>query len=290
MRAMRIYACRSGTAGAAGPGGVVFFGGRFGAPVRGVESLLIAASLVALALLPGAGAAPVGLPLTLALSGPGTVSLGAPAQYAAFASGGAPPYLFAWTWNGTPVHANTSAPGNTSTLTLLPRGNAIYTLVVIVTDHAGNSTSQRATVTVTGPGPVTVALRLTGEDNSGAVHLDALAGGGTAPYTYRWTGPGAPARWVSSANLTSAPLGSGTFNFSVIARDANGFSAGASLEVRASVHSAAGGIPGYDYLALGLAVALVATLVGGYVLRGRRRPPALSAAQAAGEAPPTRGA
>jgi hypothetical protein len=130
------------------------------------------------------------------------------------ASGGTPPYTYAWTGTGV----NATAEDQTG----LAAGN--YS--VIVTDANGCSTASLP-VTITQPATA-VSVSLTSRTNvlcygasTGAINI--TASGGTPPYTYAWTGTGVNATAEDQTGLAAG-------NYSVIVMDANGCST-ASLPV-----------------------------------------------------------
>ncbi len=230
-----------------------------------------AAAGAAPALRPGALSPP---PLNLSLSGSGAILLGAPAALWANGTGGWPPYHFTWLVNTTPVTSNVSYPtGSSSRLDLRPLGDGIYTLVVVLNDSHGNSTSQRTLLSVTGPSPVTVSLAVGNGTADGGFTVSAEARGGTPPYRYLWEAPGAPSGFTNLSRLVIPPGGSGTVDLSVTARDHLGFTGAGSLTVHRSVGSPSSGLSPWVLLGLGAGAAFVATLAVVYVLARRRRPP-----------------
>ena len=130
-------------------------------------------------------------------------------------SGGFPPYTYTWSGTGVVV-----ASKNQSNL-----GPGTYT--VTVKDRKNCSVTQ--SFTITQPAPVTGGLTsptVTGGFNvacNGALSasITLSPSGGTAPYTFTWTGPSG----FTSNSQNISGLGAGTY--CVIIRDANGCTNGA---------------------------------------------------------------
>ncbi len=116
----------------------------------------------------------------------------------AFPSGGTPPYTYAWNTGETTATINNLAAG---------------TYLVFIKDRNNCETQQNVIITQ----PNAMALTLTKQQpvcfNSCDGKLTANLTGGTAPFTYQWTGS-------TSTNNTAANLCSG--NYQVAITDANG--------------------------------------------------------------------
>ncbi len=122
------------------------------------------------------------------------------------ASGGSGAYVY--TWNTSPPQSGTSA-------TSIPFG--VYTATV--TD--GNGCTATAMVTISQPASplgttAVVSPAACGGPNTGAVN--ATTSGGTAPYSFQWTGPGG----FTSTSEDISVLAAGVYT--LIATDANGCS------------------------------------------------------------------
>ncbi|MDE1820192.1 MAG: PKD domain-containing protein [Euryarchaeota archaeon] len=156
-------------------------------------------------------------------------------QFTGAASGGAPPYAFAWT--GVPC----TAPRNASfSCTIYATGT--FTVQLLVTDARGNSaTSAALMVTVDPNGSSSVLIQVSGEPTSGtaplAVQFCAQVAGGLAPYTYAWTfGNGGASSEACPAYTYPTP---GTYEATVLVNDSGGNSAIASLRIQ--VNESGGG-------------------------------------------------
>jgi hypothetical protein len=223
---------------------------------------------------PGLGARPSGVPLTVSLSGPTSVALGANATYRATASGGLPPYTWEWKLNGSPTTANISGNGTEESLSLRPLGDAIFVLTVIVNDSASVQQSQQTALVVTGASPVAVVLAVVGFAANDSADVRATVHGGSSPYVYRWTGPGAPVGWTTRSQFNTSPLAPGNTSLSVSVRDALGYVGTDDLVVHYRVATTnGGGAPWYLYIALGAVAGAVVILAFAYVRRRRSAPP-----------------
>lgn len=128
------------------------------------------------------------------------------------ANGGTAPY--AYSWNSSPVQTSATATG-------LGAGN--YT--VTITDNKGCSTT--ASTTIAQPAVLAISGNITPALCQGAGNgaIDASVTGGTAPYTYSWSGP---ASFSASAQDISGLVAGG---YTVVVTDAHGCSASQSFDV-----------------------------------------------------------
>jgi hypothetical protein len=120
-------------------------------------------------------------------------------------TGGTAPYTYAWTGPGVAASAEDQSGLGTGTYT------------VVVTD--ANNCTETATFTLTEPDPIVIAddvMQPTCPSANGALTgaIDITVTGGTAPYTYAWTGPG-----VAASAEDQTGLGSG--QYVVVVTDAN---------------------------------------------------------------------
>jgi hypothetical protein len=205
-------------------------------------------------------------------SGPSSLGLGQVAEFQANASGGLPPYVWGWQINGTLVHGNTSTSGDVSNFSYRPLGDAIYVVTAVVNDSASNQSSADIELYVSGTSPVSVTIAATGEEANGTILVHAVARGGTAPYQYRWTGPGPDTGWTQSANYSTFPLGSGSYSVSVEVRDSLGYVGSTTITIRSQVTPVSNpGIPWYDYVGVGVAAGVVGMLAYAWYRRSRSR-------------------
>ncbi len=119
-------------------------------------------------------------------------------ELTARASGGSPPYTYAWSVAGqTGATVSDLAPGMYS---------------VTVTDAAGDRAM--ADITVVGPERLSATISTTPSPNNIEGTANATVQGGSAPYTYRWNDPGRTTTRV----VINLPAGT----YTVLVSDANG--------------------------------------------------------------------
>ena len=121
--------------------------------------------------------------------------------------------------------ATVTAIGGTGTYTYLWDNNETAATAIAlvaglhnVTVTDGNSNTSSCTVTITQPAPVAVIVTNQTNvgchgDNTGAINI--TASGGSAPYSYTWTGPGVNPIAEDQTGLIAG-------NYSVVVTDANG--------------------------------------------------------------------
>lgn len=245
-------------------------------PTGSAVPLLLALLLVAVSAAATASrASPVSGPatgtLSLSITGPTSLFLGEVAVYYANASGGTAPYGFTWALNDTPVAANITGSPTSSRFTLRPLADGIYLVGVNVTDHGGNRTAQVRNLFVTGPSPVSATLQVVPNDNNGSATIRATAYGGAPPYQYLWTGPGAPEGWSSTADLSTPHLAAGSYLFTVVVRDANGYEGTGSVTIVSNGGTSGSNSGWWTWVALGVVVGVGAVLGTTLLLRRRRR-------------------
>jgi hypothetical protein len=152
----------------------------------------------------------VGRPLTIQVTAsPATIALGGSSQLVASVSGGFPPYFYSWIPTGGLNDDDIAAP--------IARPSVTTTYRVNVTDSSGQSRAGSVTVAVDFGLRVTVNPAVIDAGNNS--QLEAIATGGTPPYSYAWTpviGLNDPTR----ADPLATPATTTTYNVTV--RDATG--------------------------------------------------------------------
>lgn len=187
-------------------------------------------------------------------------------------SGGAPPYSFDWELNGTPIRSNLTNTSAGERWDFRPMGNGLFVLGLNVTDSAHNRTARQTYIDVTGASPLSVSLHTTPNSSAqGGVTIEATPSGGSSPYQFLWTGPGAPPSWTSSGSYTTPPLPSGSYHVVVQLRDAHGYTVSGSLELRVAVTSPGPSVAGYLWLGVGLLGGLALALAVLAIRRRQRR-------------------
>ncbi|MDE1821893.1 MAG: PKD domain-containing protein [Euryarchaeota archaeon] len=233
-------------------------------------------------------------PLTVSLvASATTVSTGGSLTLTPTISGGASPYTCLWSLNGT----NTSQTGCAAASIAFAHPGT-YTYRVWATDSASHVAGSNAVaITVSAPpapAPLVAfanATSLTGSVVTGcAVSASALstsyeenftgnARGGSPPYAFRWTEPGAASGFLSSSRNFTTYFGYGVYLISLKVNDSAGRLAWANLTVTITIDDSSlrcgphvGVISLVPYfLAAGLLAAVVAVVVILVVLRKHRK-------------------
>ena len=184
------------------------------------------------------------------------------------ASGGSGSYTYLWsatpTGNGL-VSTNVSGP------TAIPTAAGNYVYKVVVNDGFCNvpafvnvTVNASPSVTVTGPGTTTIC-------NGGTIALTSTPSGGTAPYTYAWTGTNTPTTngGLVSTNVqnTSAKPAAGTYTYTLNITDANNCTASNTANATVSFNANSSNLaitaalsPSTTTICAGTAVGLNATV------------------------------
>jgi PKD repeat protein len=156
-------------------------------------------------------------------------------RFSGSASGGLPPYSYAWSFGDGGISA-VQDPSHTYTAT------GVYEALLTVTDGASARAYSTATVTVdpsTEPFSVSLIASATSGPAPLKVGFEGLVRGGQGPYSYSWTfGDGATSTSANPSHTYSAP---GTYVATLTVRDAG--SARAAYSVTISVRSAVKKIP-----------------------------------------------
>ena len=148
-------------------------------------------------------------------------------QSLASATGGTAPYTYAVTSGALPAGLTLSTDG---TLSGTPTAAGTFNFAVTATDSSTgtgpfSATSGPLSMVVTAPAITLSPTSLGGGSVGTAYSQMVAASGGVAPYTYAVSNGALPAGLtLSSAGvLSGTPTAGGSFNFSVVATDANGF-------------------------------------------------------------------
>ncbi|MEM3454484.1 MAG: PKD domain-containing protein [Thermoproteota archaeon] len=163
--------------------------------------------------------------LSVSISGPSSVCINTNATFTASVTGGTPPYTYSWSNGGTP------STGTNSSFTTRWSSIGTKTLLLTVTDNAGNSRSASINVNVS-----SVSVSITGPTNgvtNTSYTFTANVSGGTPPYTYSWSGGGTPSTGTNSS-FTTQWSSNNVYTVSVNVFDFNGCSASSSISVNIS--------------------------------------------------------
>ncbi len=182
-------------------------------PAHGVPGPLTPASL----LHPSNGSNIIGVGTISTL--PSTAEVGVAAQFGVNPGGGSRPYTYTWT-SDLP---GWSPPGNVSEASETPTASGSFTLMVNVTDGAGDwgNTTQRLSV------DPALSIGTLGVDPSSvtsgnSVTYSLSVSGGVAPYSYAWSGLPGSCPSTSVPPFSCASSGQGTLTVSVNVTDADG--------------------------------------------------------------------
>jgi len=152
--------------------------------------------------------------------------VGQTVSFTGSASGGTAPYNYAWNFGD-------SSTGSGSSASHVYQTAGIYTVVLTVTDAAGQVASATNTVTVTLPLSASFTYSPSNPAPLTNIQFTATATGGTTPYNYSWdfgdgtTGTGAAA--------THSYLLPGTYTVTLTVVDANGLTTTASTTVTVAI-------------------------------------------------------
>ncbi len=131
-------------------------------------------------------------------------------------TGGIPPYSYTFTGPGTIVRN-----GNTATVSGLSAGLQSFTVVVM--DSGFQTLTRTVTVPVSGlPTQILTVMPVATPSailTTGTTTLSAIAAGGIAPYTYRFSGPGTISPSGNTATVSGLPVGVQSFTVLVIDSD-----------------------------------------------------------------------
>jgi hypothetical protein len=159
-----------------------------------------------------------------------TAYMNSPTTFTVYNSaGGVTPYTFSY--SGLPTGCTSS---NTSTLPCTPTAAGSYTVTVTVTDVNGHSATKTAALTVVAlPTITSFAVSPPTVVDYSSTTLTVVAAGGTAPYTYSYTGLPNGCASQSKDTFQCTPSVVGNFTVKVTVKDAGGksVSATATLEV-----------------------------------------------------------
>lgn len=159
--------------------------------------------------------------------------------------GGTAPFQYQWD----------AAAGNQTTQTAIDLTVGSYT--VVVTDANGCTNSETVDITEASA----LELTINGDNvlcfgnNTGTIELNA--NGGTSPYAYSWTGPGA----YSSTLEDIADLYAGTYN--VLVTDANGCTSTTQLEITEPATGIMSTMSDMDLICFGASNGVATVTVGG---------------------------
>lgn len=209
------------------------------------------------------------------LAAPATIILGNSTSLVVIASGGTAPLTY--TYHGLPAPCGTD---NRDDLVCTPQAVGAYAIETVVTDGDGRNATAWTNLTVVAQNltamPLEVSAFVAAPDPvavDGTLDLVVATAGGSAPYTYRYTGLPPGCASVNASYFTCAPARAGSFAPRVTVTDGRGSTAKstARIDVLQAANSTATAPPGAPALpAVAIAVAAVAGIALGWWF-GRRR-------------------
>jgi hypothetical protein len=151
-----------------------------------------------------------------------------PVTLSALVAGGTAPYRYVYT--GLPAGCLSE---DVASIVCTPTGEGTFPVTVTVTDAAGESATQTVGVVV-GPYPFLDALSVTEGllDVGQSTEISLVAGGGSGPLTYTYTGLPAGCSSENTTDLVCSPTVWGTFTVTVHATDGYGYTASRSVRVQ----------------------------------------------------------
>ena len=138
---------------------------------------------------------------------PATITLGASTKFVVQASGGTTPYSYSY--SGLPTGCSTV---NASTLTCTPTVTGGFTVKVTLKDARSQTTAKNTSLSVSSSGPTITAFTLSSPSITlgKSVWINATVTGGTAPYTYSYTGLPSGCSTQNLSSLLCTPNAAGT--------------------------------------------------------------------------------
>gem|GEM_PF-2870834 len=130
---------------------------------------------------------------------------------------------YSYAWHGLPAGCTGTDAANVS---CVPSGTGTSSITVTVTDVTGNLSgdSPATSVTVSSDPQITALTpSATSVAVNGTLTFSVTASGGTAPYSYAWNGLPAGCQ-VADTTATCTPTVAQTYNVTVVATDAAGWS------------------------------------------------------------------
>lgn len=164
-----------------------------------------------------------------ALACGGTLTTGDSIQFAGNATGGTPPYAYAWTFGD-----GSSGTGVSVTHTYTATGTVSPVLKVTDSTGATANTGSTCTFTVVAPPTPTISSFTISPASiplGGSTYANVSVQGGTAPYTMAYTGLPTGCASANVSTLVCTPTATGTFSVTVTVTDHRAQTASSSASV-----------------------------------------------------------
>ncbi len=222
---------------------------------------------------------------------PNVTDVGVPVAFHSVPTGGTAPYTYAWLFGD-------GQKSSTQNTTHAYATAGTFHVVYWANDSVGQSYSASLSVTVAPPPKVGAFTVSPTSVNVGASASFAVSvSGGTAPYTFVYTGLPAGCSSANVSTLTCVPTSAGTYPVKVTVTDAFAQAANATvtLTVNVSPSPTPGPSPGggggglsttEQYLLVGLVVVVIAAALIALLLRRRKRGASVKSGTAPPNSPP----
>lgn len=157
---------------------------------------------------------------------PSSLTLGGSSTIAVKATGGTPPYSYAYA--GLPPGCSA---GNLAQFTCTPTSPGNFSISVTVTDSAAKSASGSVLLSVTGQvAPLIVSLKANASTISfgGSIALTGTLEGGVGPFQYVWSVNGVNSTTNQNLSWIYRPSSAGSYRFILWVKDARGVTVGSN--------------------------------------------------------------
>jgi len=222
---------------------------------------------------------------------PASIELGQSVQFSVSVTGGQTPYSYSW--SGLPSGCSSS---DSNPLSCTPSSTGTSSVTVTVTDSLGITLSSLS-VSVTVVAALTVAQPTVSAASvtvGQSVVFTASVTGGTAPYSYSWSGLPTGCSSSDASQITCTPAATGSWTVSVTVTDSSSVSrtsAPVTVSVTSSSSSSGSGSSGAsitteEWIAIGAVILFVIIVAAVVVVTRGRKPKGPQGASTSAGMPP----